>query len=134
MSDEPTQKDQPVEETALTPAEWVMPAPVFRSTDGHTPKSVAMSHEEEIDTENPDPDPLDITLDQSDEIANAETEEIPVFEEIPSVRAKPEQKKKGGCATSFLFTLGIIGFLATAIIIALVYFLFYAKPTETGTF
>ena len=137
MSDEPTPKDQTTNDSAEPSGGWVMPEPVFRSSEGRSPKPLTALPADEMDTEMPNLDPLDITLDATDEFANAETDEIvapPVPDVQPPVPPTTPPKKKGGCAKNVVFVLGGIGVFAAAAIIALVYFLFYARPADSGTF
>ncbi len=131
MSDEPKQPDNP--ET------WTMPKPVFRSTEGHTPSGIhatvpadesttapGFHQAKTVETEGLPP--------KSDfhEAITAETEGLP--SKLAKVKAAPEKPKKRGCAKTFLFTIGLIGLGIAAVVIALVYFLFYYRPAETGTF
>ena len=130
MSDEPTPKDQSASGVPAANGGWVMPEPVYRSSPGRTPKTAAIDPESDIETEMPNSDQLDITLDQSEDLSNAETEEIPAV-----VRAAPiDKKKKGGCAKSFLFIIATIGIIAAALLLAVGYFLFYYRPADTVTF
>ena len=148
MSDEQKQPDSP--ET------WTMPDPVFRSTEGHTPTGIhatlpadesttapGFHQATTLETEGLVPEP---DLHQAKTI---ETEGLPPepdfhqaktveTEGLPSktakVKAAPEKPKKRGCAKTFLFTVGLIALGIAAVVIALVYFLFYYRPAETGTF
>ncbi|CAN5330614.1 hypothetical protein BH10ACI2_BH10ACI2_02780 [soil metagenome] len=132
MSDEPIETDQ--HETDPQPANggWKMPEPIFRSSEGVTPKTIAnQGFGNEDVTEVPTAELEDISTvrtEATDEFAQAITEEIPV--ETPA----PEPSKKGGCFQSVLLMLGMLGLFSAVIIAALVYFLFYFRPTETGTF
>ena len=128
MSDEPIIDDLPTEDATPSSEKWVMPEPVFRTSDGHTPKSI----ESDLDGEDTDPN-LDITdkdaadkpgSDIPDDVAVAITEEMPVY----------SPKAKRGYFRSFLFIFGMIALLAAAIIAALVYYLSHLRPTDTGTF
>jgi hypothetical protein len=119
MSDEP----KPIENSA----EWAMPEPVFRTSDGHTPKGPPT---DEVDTETPDAMNADDHLPViSDADAAATTEEMPAYKPAPV--PKP---KGGGCFKSFLFILGAIALFAAIIVAALIYFLFYYKPTDSLPF
>ncbi len=148
MSDEQKQPDSP--ET------WTMPEPIFRSTEGHTPAGIHATipadesttapgfhqaktveteglHQETdlhqaktIETEGLPPEPDIHTA------ITAETEGLPA--KSAKVKAAPEKPKKRGCAKTFLFTIGLIGLGIAAVVIALVYFLFYYRPADTGTF
>jgi hypothetical protein len=148
MSDEPKKPD--------SPDKWTMPEPVFRSTEGHTPAGIhatvpadesttapGFHQAKTVETEGLPPSP------DFHEAITAETEGLPAesdfhqaktveTEGLPSktakVKASPEKPKKRGCAKTFLFTVGLIGLGLAAMVIALVYFLFYYRPADTGTF
>jgi hypothetical protein len=132
MSDEPTPKDQKPTDAAPAIGGWVMPEPVFRSSEGHTPKSASIGGQEEVDTDVPALDPMDITLDASDELANAETDEIAA--PVPAAIAPPQASNKSGCAKNVVVILSVIGFIAAAVVVAVVYYLFYFRPADTSTF
>lgn len=149
MSDETKQPD--------ISGEWTMPEPVFRSTDGRTPAGIHATVPADESTTAPGfhqattveteglPPESDIHT-----AITAETEGLPPDEpdfhqaktietKVPApdaqkVKAAPVKSKKGGCAKTFLFTVGLIGLGIAAVVIALVYFLFYYRPAETGTF
>lgn len=102
MSDEPNPNE-------LSADDWVMPEPTFRSSEGFTPgKGRSEAITGEIKSSVADP---------SDEMSNAITEEMPVYEE-----------KKGG-SSSFMMVVGIIILLAA--LAAAVYYL--AFPTQVDT-
>lgn len=121
MSDEPN----PIEKTDG----WQLPEPVYRTSEGHTPKAPPA---EEVDTETPD-DEFAKTLPApvlSDEAAAAITEEMPAYQRAP----EPPQKPKSGCFRSAILIVGVIALFALSIVIALIYFLFYFRPADTVTF
>lgn len=121
MSDETTPEDLPTEPANRPLDEWVMPEPIFRSTEGHTPKqSMGDPGAEEVDT-------LETDVEES-------TPPVPFPDTLSPNRAVETPKKKGGCFRSVLFVVGTIALFAAAVIIALIYFLFYARPVDTGTF
>jgi hypothetical protein len=154
MSDEPKSKDS---------GEWRMPEPVFRSSEGRRPRASKKTDADEVDTLAPDSDDVDqddietevpnireddidtLSLD-ADEIAptgpadgsdsDANPDDISDKEPSTTVRAAPEKAEmpKGGCAKNIMMFIGVIAFVALAVVIALVYFLFYYRPAETGTF
>ena len=131
MSDEPKQPDSP--ET------WTMPEPIFRSTEGQTPAGIHATMPADESTTAPgfhqaktvETEGLPPSADFHEAIT-AETKGLP--SKTTKVKAAPEKPKKRGCAKTFLFTLGLIGLSIAAVIIALVYFLFYYPRTDTGTF
>ena len=121
-----------------------MPEVVFRTSEGRTPKSLRNAIDpDEIDTQSPDsdqidPDLIDTAIPNLDNSAEKQPDAPDTRDDPPAntVRAAPVKvlEAKRGCAKSFLFILGLIGFLAAAIIITAIYFLFYFRPPETGTF
>ena len=137
MSDGPAPKNND--------SEWVMPETVFRTSEGRTPKSpVKPIDADEIDTQSPDPDEIDpdivdTAIPNLDDSAEKQPDDTPDTQDEPpanTVRAAPVKppKAKTGCAKSFLFIVGVIGFLAAAVIIAVIYFLFYSPTANAGPF
>ena len=124
MSDEPKSTDNTV-------AEWVMPEPVFRTTPGHTPKSVHLKDPaDEIPTEPGfnDQDTIDTLVPDFVDI-----KKTPVDEPI-KVMAAPPKPKKSGCTRSFLTVVSLVAIAVIGVVAALIYFLFYYKSADTGTF
>jgi len=123
MSDEPTIHDLPTEEPA-SPETWTMPEPIFRTSAGKSLRKTDLDLiADEIDTEianRPDDELVKTTRDK----AEAEVKPLPAS----------GQAKKGGCAQSFLMTLGMVVLITAVLVAALVYFLVSYRPTETGTF
>lgn len=127
--------------------EWQMPEPIFRSSEGRTPKSARHDdHADEIDTLSPDfaeadTDEIDVDVPDQDEIdtetpntkAGSGTDPAPVYEEQPpertAVRAAAE-KQTGGCAKTMTMILGAIALSVVVIIIVLVYYGFYYQPAD----
>ena len=116
-----------------------MPEPVFRSTEGQTPTGIhatvpadetTTAHDlhqaKTVETEGLPPGP------DFHEAITAETEGLP--SKTAKVKAAPDKPKKRGCAKTFLFTVGLIGLGIAALVVALIYYLFYYRPPETGTF
>lgn len=131
----------------LASGEWQMPDPVFRSSEGRTPKSAKNYLDpDDVDTAAPDFSEADtdeiITDDEpvnQDEIdtetpefgpegggAGGDTGSIPP-DTLPSV----PQKQAGGCAQTVGLMAGVIAFSIIAIIVAAIYFLLYYRPTDT---
>lgn len=128
-----------------------MPEPVFRSSEGRTPKPArGLDAADEIDTLSPefseaDTDEIDIDQDEVDtetpesrvevaaepEAAVAEPSEI--YEEKPPERnaVRPAaQKQAGGCAKTISMILAAIALSVVAVLIVLIYFGFYYQPTD----
>ena len=121
MSNETTSKDQN--------GEWVMPEPIFRSSEGFTPgaKSEAVTDEMETEPSAAEDAP---TLDEQTEIFD-ET----AMNHVRAAPAKPVvETKGGGCAKSAMMTFAFIAFVTVAILTAAIYFLFYYGRTDSGTF
>jgi len=142
MSDEPIIDDLPTEDATKSSEEWVMPKPVFRTTEGRTPKSAPEAFfSDEMPTEIANKDDSafakPVSADEAD-TAEFDTDPDPAVEVAPTGSLEtpitPSAPQKGGCAKSFLFIVSMIGLAVAAIIIALVYFFFYYRPAETGTF
>lgn len=114
--------------------EWTMPEPVFRSTEGFTPKTAMHSVQDEIPTE-----PGFHDDETEEDIALADTAEDATDEEKggQAVRASTKTrirhpKKKSGCAKTFGVIAGAIALSIFAIIAAVVYFLVFYKPADTS--
>ena len=114
--------------------EWTMPEPVFRSTEGYSPKTALHSVQDEIPTEpgfSDDETEEDIALPDSSE------DEIDEEKGGQSVRASTKtrirhHKKKSGCAKTFGLIAGAIALSIFAIIAAVIYFLVFYKPADTS--
>ncbi len=110
---------------------WVMPEPVYRSSEGGPPKGMHFADPAaEIPTEPgfSDEDYIDtLTPDISD------AGESPTAKPVKVTPAPPKPKKRG-CARSFLTVIGLIALAVIGIVIALIYFLFYYKSADTSGF
>ncbi len=127
MSDEP-KKDQ------AAGGEWTMPEPVFRSTEGFTPKSAIHSAQDEIPTE---PGFSDDETEENIALPDSPEETADEEKSGQSVRASTKtrirhSKKKAGCAKTFGLIAGAIALSIIAIIAAAIYFLVFYKPTDTS--
>ena len=114
--------------------EWTMPEPVFRSTEGYTPRTALHSVQDEIPTE-----PGFSDDETEEDIALPDTSEDAIDEEKggQSVRASTKtrirhHKKKSGCAKTFGLIAGAIALSIFAIIAAVIYFLVFYKPADTS--
>ncbi len=125
MSDE---LKQPEENTGT----WVMPEPVFRSSEGYTPKTAARGRQDDIPTEpgfnNED---TEESLDISENV-----ESVHEDDHHQSVRASTKtrvrhHKKRSGCAKLFGIIAGTIAVALTSILFVLVYFLFFYRTSDT---
>lgn len=111
---------------------WVMPKPIFRSSEGHRPKALADS-QEDIPTEPGFSD--DET--EEDIVLNTTPPDPDGAESAQSVRATTKtrvrhQKKRSGCAKAFGLVAGAIALSIFAIIAVVVYFLVFYKPAGTS--
>ncbi len=123
-----------------------MPDPVFRSSEGRTPKTAKNYVDpDDIDTASPDffeadTDETDTkpAVDQDDidtETPDGPTRAIPsktYNERPPKNTVRPSvPPKTGGCAKTFGVMAGLIGFSVAAIIGVIVYFLFFYGPGDS---
>lgn len=133
MSDEPNKEKD-------TGEKWVMPDPIFRSSDGHTPKTAALDPQKDVPTE-PGFDGEDAEVNvivspsgisPSGEVSDSDS---PAQSVHASTKTRVRHhKKKGGCAKALGLIAGAVALSAIAILIVLFYFLFYFRPTDQGTF
>ena len=113
-----------------------MPEPVFRSTEGFTPKTALHSVQDEIPTEpgfSDDETEEDITLPDARDNSGDEEKGGQSVRATTKTRVR-HAKKKTGCAKIFGLLAGAIVLSAAAVVVILIYFLFYFRPTDTGTF
>ena len=120
MSSESTSKDKN--------GEWVMPEPIFRSSEGRTPGAKSEADTDEMETESP----ATVEGQTDDELADVFDETA--MNHVRAAPAKPAEPKTGGCAMSAMMTIAVIAFLAVSIAAAGIYFWFYSGSTGNGTF
>lgn len=102
--------------------EWQMPEPVFRSTEGYTPKKVS-SVEEALASE-PDADELPTeTPDKPDET-------IQTVRPKEKTRVRHQKKKKRGCLKSAALTIVILIASVGLIIVTAIYYFFHSGPSR----
>lgn len=116
---------------------WAMPEPVFRSTEGYTPRSAMSGAQDDIPTEpgfsDEDDEPTAIpNAAASDSDIEGEGDDSP----HQSVRATTKvrvrhHKKRSGCAKVFGVIAGALALTLTTIVMVLVYFLYFYRPAET---
>ncbi len=100
-----------------------MPEPVFRTTEGRTPgTSEPIFDGDEHDTESPD--------DNAGDLAETLSDIKPDVTEPVIIKAAPPKQAKG-CFQSFVLMFGVIGLSIVVILVALYYFLFYWRTTDT---
>ncbi|MEO7539882.1 MAG: hypothetical protein ABIV21_07630 [Pyrinomonadaceae bacterium] len=121
MSDEPKPNNPAAADDDRMPDKWQMPKPVFRTSEGDTPKSVHPDDEADLH-ETPALETVEVTADE------AATEEAEPPTGPVKVKAADPKPTKRGCAFSVvaILTMVIVGVLIVAI--ALIY-LFYSNPT-----
>ena len=127
-----TDEAKPETETA---EQWEMPEPIFRTSEGYTPKTATLDPQGDVPTE--------------PGFADHQTENVIVLTDEPkeidggpspqSVRASTKtkvrhHKKRSGCAKALGVIAGAIVLSAVAIVVVLIYFLYYFRPTASGTF
>ena len=121
MSSESTSKDKN--------GEWVMPEPIFRSSEGRTPGAKSEADTDEMETETP----ATVEVQTDDELAD-------VFDEtaMNHVRAAPAkpvvEAKSGGCFQNALMTFLMVSIVAIGIVAAAIYYFFYSGSSGNGTF
>lgn len=101
--------------------EWQMPEPVFRSSEGHTPRAIA-----------DDDFPTDPGFDDE---APTETANRPDSDDhVQTVRPKEktrvrhQKKKKHGCLKSVALTIIVLVTSVALIVGTVIYFIFYSGP------
>ena len=115
------------DDTKKEQAEWTMPEPVFRSTEGYRPGSKGNAAQDEIPTE------PGFSEDTTEEFVGINAAE----KHSQSVRATTKTrvrhpKKKSGCAKTFGLIAGAIALSLFAILAAVIYFLVFYKPADTS--
>jgi len=106
------------------PKGWAMPEPVFRTSEGVTPKNRLKN-----DASEPVADPAEIATDPESLTPADPVEDPPeqeTSERIKVIAAQPKTKK-GGCASSIMAILLMIVIGLVAVLGVLVY-LFYSTP------
>lgn len=134
MSDEPNQEQEAAEK-------WVMSEPVFRSSEGYTPKTAAHDPQSEIPTE---PGFSDDETEEDIDLSDAAIQEAGTSDEDESDSEKPSQtvraieqrkirhkKKKTGCARVVGVIAGVVALSAVAIVVLLIYFLLFFRAENT---
>lgn len=98
MSDEAKKPDEN--------GEWHMPEPVFRSSEGHTPKAVSVADDEPT-----------IAPDAAEPVQSVRIKE--------KFKVRHQKKKKRGCLSSIALTIAILVASVALIIATVIYVLFY---------
>ena len=114
--------------------EWTMPEPVFRSTDGYTPKTAVHSPQDDIQTEpgfSEDETEEDIPVAGNDGDTSDDSAPHQAVRASTKTRIR-HPKKRSGCAKTFGLIAGAIALSIFAIIAAVVYFLVFYKPADTS--
>ncbi|MBK9528579.1 MAG: hypothetical protein IPO41_09725 [Acidobacteria bacterium] len=114
--------------------EWTMPEPVFRSSDGYTPKTAIHSVQDEIPTEpgfSDDETEEDISLHETVESTTEDDKGGQAVRASTKTRIR-HPKKRSGCARTFGLIAGAIALSIFAIVAAVIYFLVFYKPADTS--
>lgn len=119
MSDEPDPKGQPIPDYDRMADAWQMPEPVFRSSEGVTPKTARKADAPSDIDETPEPNGDDATAESTPDAVQLAA---PV-----SVRAAQAKPKKGGCAKS-LFAIAAVILVAVTVVVLLVVYWYYSTP------
>lgn len=112
-----------------------MPEPVFRSSEGRTPKTATLDPQGEVPTEPGFHDKTtdEITVSEVPVGDSDEKNEVPAQAVRESTKTRVRHpRKKGGCAKTFTLIVGAITFSVVAIIALLVYYLMFYRPTDTA--
>lgn len=124
MSDEPKSKD----------GGWKAPEPVFRSTEGRTPRTAnSYIDADDIDTAAPDFREVDTDEFDTDPAPVAKAEMGGAVAAKPTVRPTPApQPTSGGCFSTLLAMFGVATlFFAVLVAVAVYFLLFYTPPSTT---
>ena len=102
--------------------EWQMPEPVFRSSEGHTPRSVP---DDDLPTDPgfDDEAPTE-TADRSDD----DIQQPQTVRASSKTKVRHQKKKKRGCLKSVALTIVVLVLSVVLIIGTVIYFLFYSGP------
>ena len=120
MSDEAKLKEEKIDETARPSEQWTMPEPVFRSSEGVSPKEIVAAEVAEISLE--DEIPTEMMGFVDDDKPTAETQKQSVRVKEKSTRRHHKKKRT---QSKFMRGLALtIGLLIGSVILAVIYFLF----------
>lgn len=109
--------------------EWQMPEPVFRSSEGYTPKAAGDAPDDDFPT-----DPGFDDEAPTEAPNKAEDSDSPQSVRAASkTKVRHQKKKKRGCLKSMALMVLIIVASVALIIATLVYFIFYSGP-RSGPF
>jgi hypothetical protein len=103
-----------------TPEEWTMPEPVFRSSEGISPKENAAAEEAEMDAEDEVPTDIMDFVDEDETSSEAYKQSVRVKEKSP----RRHRKKKHTQSKLMRGLALVIGLLIGSVILAVIYFLF----------
>lgn len=124
MTDEPN--GQSADDDNRLPEAWTMPKPVFRSSEGVTPKNRLPDEAAFVST---DPDMLsgaETPAEKPDEDTDTATNERGRIKVVP---AQPKAKT-GGCAFSVVAILLMVAAGLAALIVVLAYFYYSTPPPD----
>lgn len=99
---------------------WVMPEPIFRSSEGRNLRAKEIDHDPQADLTT---EPIGF---RTGEISMSGTSKQSVRVKEDSIQR--HKKKKRGCAKFFGVLAILIGLVVGVIIAAVIYFLFYYRP------
>lgn len=100
--------------------EWQMPEPVFRSSEGYTPKKVTA-----VDVDIPtDPEMDELRTETPDKPDDA----VQTVRPKEKTRVRHQKKKKHGCLKSLAVTVFVLVASVVLIVATIIYFIFYSGP------
>lgn len=104
--------------------EWQMPEPVFRSSEGYTPKAAGDAPDDDF--------PTDPGFDDEapTETANKpdNDDHVQMVRPKEKTRVRHQKKKKRGCLKSVALTVVVLILSVALIIGTVIYFVFYSGP------
>lgn len=120
MSDEAKRKEQKIDETARPSEQWTMPEPVFRSSQGVSPKEIVAAKDAEISLEDELPTEMMGFVDDDEPTAETQKQSVRVKE-----KSRRRHYKKKRTQSKFMRGIALtIGVLIGSVILAVIYFLF----------
>lgn len=105
---------------------WIMPEPIFQSSEGYTPKSALVRDAFGGPSEHETEDALSESTDTIDDLS-------PPMKDVPDALSSKPQKGRG-CANVLISVIGVIAAIILVVLIVLVYFLFWYLPQDNTTF
>lgn len=120
MSDDANARNEKIDQAARPSEQWTMPEPVFRSSEGVSPKDIVAAEAAEISVEDEIPTEMMGFVDDDEPTAETQKQSVRVKEKSPR-----RHYKKKRTQSKFMRGLALtIGLLIGSVILAAIYFLF----------